>query len=236
MFQRITVFSVLLVLVSSVTHAQEIFQAKKLSQSSHFGINERLLEKINLSERQSNSSSTELWSLCAGLIGGGLGFGIHEEGHIVANSALQSNPYVKVVRGARLPFLAISHRRELPDWQESIVSSAGLWSQFIAGEQILTRTLNIRFRQAHFRKGLLAFHVGTSILYGVTGLAGIGPPERDARTIGNGSRSDEMVVGSVVLAVGLMDSYRYYRHSPRWARWVSRSAKLAMLLPSLLRH
>ena len=175
-------------------------------------------------------------SVCRVLIGAGLGLGIHEGGHLLANWAFRSDVYVKKVHGGGIPFFAIAHRGVLPEWQEQVVSSVGFWTQFAAAEHILTRTPEIRSQQAPVRKGQLAFHIGLSVLYGAAGLGQLGPPERDTRTIGNGSRSDELVVGSVVLAVGLMDSYRYYRHSPRWARWVSRSAKLAMLLPALLRH
>ena len=152
----------------------------------------------------------------------------------MANVAFQSNPYLKSVRGAGLPFFAVAHRRELSDRRESIVSSAGLWAQFMVAETLLTRTPHLQSNQAPYRKGVLAFHVSTSVLYGVTGLSGMGPPERDTRTIGNGSRSHEVAVGSIILAVGLLDSYRYYRDSPRWATWVSRSAKLAMLVPVFL--
>ena len=234
MLVRITAFSVLLLLFNSAVHAQHLFSSGTALAGLQPRSNAQGFDGRNLTTNQNIPSAKSACSLCRGLLGIGLGLGIHEAGHLVANVAFQSDPYLKGIRGGGLPFFAVAHRRELSDRRESIVSSAGLWAQFVVAEALLTKVPHIQSSHATYRKGILAFHAGTSILYGVTGLTGIGPPERDTRTIGNGSRSHEVAVGSVILAVGLLDSYRYYRDSPRWATWVSRSAKVAMLVPVFL--
>ena len=234
MLPRITACSVLLLLLNSAVHARDTFSSSSALAELQSSSTARVFNKRYLSENQKTPSSKNACSLCPGLLGIGLGLGIHEAGHLVANVAFQSDPYLKGVRGAGLPFFAVAHRRQLSARRKSIVSSAGLWAQFMIAETLLTRAPQLQSSQAPYRKGILAFHVGTSFLYGVTGLTGMGPPERDTRTIGNGSRSHEVAVGSIILAVGLLDSYRYYRDSPRWATWVSRSIKLAMLVPVFL--
>ncbi|RZP29368.1 hypothetical protein EVA25_01675 [bacterium] len=171
--------------------------------------------------------------LCRGLFGVGLGFGLHEGGHLLTNTLFQSDPYVKPVKGAGIPFFAISHRKVLPSWQEAVVASSGLWTQFALAETILTRAPDLRRQRAPIQKGLLAFHVGLSLLYGVAGLGHWGPPERDTRGIAQNLGVNERWVGAVVLAPGLLDAYRYYRAAPRWVRWGSRIAKLALAAPFL---
>ncbi len=171
--------------------------------------------------------------LCRGLFGVALGFGSHEGGHLLTNAFFQSDPYMKTVKGAGLPFFAIAHRKVLPSWQEAVVASSGLWTQFALAETILTRAPDLRRQQAPIQKGLLAFHVGLSLLYGVAGLGQWGPPERDTRGIAQNLGVNERWVGAVVLAPGLLDAYRYYRGAPRWVRWGSRIAKLALAAPFL---
>lgn len=172
-------------------------------------------------------------SVCRVLLGAGLGWGIHEGGHLLANWVFRSDVYVKKVDGGGIPFFAIAHRGVLPAWQEQVVSSAGFWTQFAAAEHILTRSPEIRSRQAPVRKGQLAFHIGLSILYGAAGLGQFGPPERDTRGVAHGIGVNERWVGVAVLAPGVLDAYRYYRGSSRWARWASRAAKMVLVMPLL---
>ena len=172
-------------------------------------------------------------ALCRGLFGVGLGFGLHEGGHLLTNAFFQSDPYLKSVKGGGLPFFAISHRKVLPSWQEAVVASSGLWTQFVLAETILTRTPDLRRQRAPIQKGVLAFHVGLSLLYGVAGLGQWGPPERDTRGIAKNLGVNEKWIGAVVLAPGLLDTYRYYRGAPRWVPWGSRVAKLVLAVPFL---
>lgn len=172
-------------------------------------------------------------ALCRGLFGVGLGFGLHEGGHLLTNAFFQSDPYLKPVKGGGIPFFAISHRKVLPSWQEAVVASSGLWTQFVLAEIILTRTPDLRRQRAPIQKGVLAFHVGLSLLYGAAGLGQWGPPERDTRGIAKNLGVNEKWIGTVVLAPGLLDTYRYYRGAPRWVRWGSRVAKLVLAVPFL---
>jgi hypothetical protein len=173
-------------------------------------------------------------ALCRGLFGVGLGFGLHEGGHLLTDAFFQSDPYLKPVKGARIPFFAISHRKVLPSWQEAVVSSSGLWTQFVLAETILTRTPDLRRQRAPIQKGVLAFHVGLSVLYGIAGLGQWGPPERDTRGIAVGLGMNERWVGLTVLAPGVLDAYRYYRSTLSWAGWLSRVAKVAFVVPLMV--
>ncbi len=173
--------------------------------------------------------------LYRGLFGVGLGFGLHEGGHLLTNGFFQSDPYLKPVKGGGIPFFSISHRKVLPSWQEAVVASSGLWTQFALAETILTRSPDLRRQRAPIQKGVLAFHVGLSLLYGVAGLGQWGPPERDTRGIAQSFGVNEKWIGAVVLAPGFLDAYRYYRGAPRWVLWGSRVAKLLLAVPILLK-
>ena len=173
-------------------------------------------------------------ALCRGLSGVGLGFGLHEGGHLLANAFFQSGPYLKPVKGAGIPFFAISHRKVLPSWQEAVVASSGLWTQFALAETILTRTADLRRQRAPVQKGILAFHISLSVLYGIAGLGQWGPPERDTRGIAVGLGMNERWVGLTVLAPGVLDAYRYYRSTSSWAGWLSRVAKVAFVVPLMV--
>ncbi len=182
---------------------------------------------------QGNPSGRGLCSACGVLAGAGLGLAAHEGGHLVANWMLGTDVYVKKVEGGGVPFFAIAHRDELSRRREFIVSSAGLWAQAATAEWLLTRTPRLRSKRAALSKGLLAFHVATSVLYGAAGLGAFGPPERDTRGMAVAMGGSERLVGAVVLTPGILDAYRYFYPSATWARWASRLSKMAMLIPLL---
>ena len=46
----------------------------------------------------------------------------------------------------------------------------------------------------------------------------------------NALQVDERWVGTMILAPAAPDAYRYFRPDSRWAKWASRTAKLALLL------
>ena len=62
----------------------------------------------------------------------------------------------------------------------------------------------------------------------------MGPPERDTRGIAVGLGMNERWVGLTVLAPGVLDAYRYYRSTSPWARWLSRVAKEAFVVPLMV--
>ena len=182
---------------------------------------------------QDHPSDRDLCSVCGVLAGAGLGFAAHESGHLVANWMLGTDVYVKKVEGGGVPFFAIAHRDELSRRREFTVSSAGLWVQAATAEWLLTRTPRLRSKRAALSKGLLAFHVATSVIYGVAGLGVIGPPERDTRGMAVAMGGRERLAGVVALTPGILDAYRYFYPSATWARWASRLSKMALLIPLL---
>jgi hypothetical protein len=163
------------------------------------------------------------------MAGGVTGLLIHEAGHVGLAAAVGARPQVKGIKAGAIPFFAITHdaasRR-----QEYAVSSAGLWAQYASAEWMLTRQPDLRRESAPFLKGIFAFHLVTSAVYGAAGLARVGPPERDTRgmalSLGDAGVS-ERAIGAFVLAPAVLDVYRYYRPQSSWARWASRGLKVA---------
>ena len=68
--------------------------------------------------------------------------------------------------------------------------------QSLTSEWLLTRRPNLREEHAPIAKGVLAFDVLASAVYGVAGLAHVGPPERDTRAMAASLRVDEAVGGT----------------------------------------
>ena len=68
--------------------------------------------------------------------------------------------------------------------------------------------------------------------YGTVALARAGPlpTERDTYWMADSLQVDERWVGTIILAPAALDAYRYFRPDSRWAKWASRTAKLALLL------
>ena len=115
------------------------------------------------------------------LLGGAAGLGLHEAGHLVANWAFEEKVTVKKVDYKGIPFFALSHAPDLSPRREYVVSSAGFWAQYLYSEQILTHHPNLKNEQSPFRKGMLTFHVVTSLVYSGAAFGKTGPIERDTR-------------------------------------------------------
>lgn len=160
------------------------------------------------------------------LLGGAAGLGLHEAGHLVANWAFEQKVTVKKVDYKGIPFFALSHAPDLSPRREYVVSSAGLWTQYLYSEHILTHHPNLRREESPFRKGMLAFHVGTSLLYSGAAFGRTGPIERDTRGMASSRRIDERWIGMMVLAPAILDVYRYFNPEARWAAWASRGVKV----------
>ena len=160
------------------------------------------------------------------LLGGVAGLGVHEGGHLVANWAFEEKVRVKKVDYKGIPFFALSHAPDLSPRREFVVSSAGFWAQYLYSEQILTHHPNLKHEQSPFRKGMLTFHVVTSLVYSGAALAKTGPIERDTRGMATSRRIDERWIGAIVLAPALLDVYRYFNPDARWATWTSRGVKM----------
>ncbi len=160
------------------------------------------------------------------LLGGAAGLGLHEAGHLVANWAFEEKVKVKKVDYAGIPFFALSHAPDLSPRREYVVSSAGLWTQYLYSEHILTHHPRLKEEDSPFRKGMLTFHVVTSLVYAGAGLARTGPVERDTRGMAASRRISERWIGALVLAPALLDVYRYFNPDARWAAWTSRGVKM----------
>jgi hypothetical protein len=160
------------------------------------------------------------------ILGGVAGLGVHEGGHLVANWAFEEKVRVKKVDYKGIPFFALSHAPDLSPRREYVVSSAGFWAQYLYSEQILTHHPNLKAEQSPFRKGMLTFHVVTSLVYSGAALGKTGPIERDTRGMATSRRIDERWIGAMVLAPALLDVYRYFNPGARWATWTSRGVKM----------
>jgi hypothetical protein len=160
------------------------------------------------------------------LLGGAAGLGLHEAGHLVANWAFDEKVVIKKVSYQGIPFFALSHAPDLSPRREYVVSSAGFWAQYLYSEQILTHHPNLKDEQSPFRKGMLTFHVATSLVYAGAAFGKTGPIERDTRGMASSRRISERWIGVMVLTPALLDAYRYFNPDARWASWASRSAKL----------
>ncbi len=162
--------------------------------------------------------------------GAAIGLGIHEGGHLVAGVLFDASPGVKRLRYAGIPFFAITHRAGLSPRQEFVVSAAGLWAEQAMSEVILSRRPHLRDERAPVAKGVLAFHLLSSLLYGVAAFAQTGPPERDTRSMAASRGIAEGWMGAVVLAPAVFDAWRYLRPGSRAARWGARVAKAGGVL------
>jgi hypothetical protein len=165
------------------------------------------------------------------LAGGLTGLAIHESGHVVTAAALGAHPGLRSIKAGVIPFFAVTHdpvnRR-----REYTISAAGLWAQGASVEWMLYARPNLRHEHAPLLKGVFAFHLVTSAIYGAAGFAGVGPPERDTRgmalSVGRDGVS-EGAIGALVLAPAVLDVYRYWHPESRWAKWASRGIKIAMV-------
>lgn len=160
------------------------------------------------------------------LLGGAAGLGLHEAGHLIANWAFEEKVRIKKVDYKGIPFFALSHAPDLSPRREYVVSSAGFWSQYLYSEHILTHHPNLRHEESPFRKGMLGFHVVTSLVYAGAAFGRTGPVERDTRGMAQSRRIDERWIGALVLAPAVLDLYRYFHPEARWAMWTSRGVKM----------
>lgn len=162
------------------------------------------------------------------LTGATSGFLVHEASHLALDLAFDAGPYVTGVRFGRVPFFAIAHDADTAPRYEALISGAGFVSQQVWTEAALSRRPEGQ-TLSNFNKGVLAFHVATSVAYAGAALARYGPFERDTRAIADATNTDERLIGALVLAPAVFDSWRYLRPRSRAAKWGSRLSKAAFL-------
>ena len=176
-------------------------------------------------EQEESSGASRFGKL---LLGGGAGFVLHETGHLIANWAFEQKVVVRRIESQGIPFFAITHTKQLSPRREYIISSAGFLSQYLYSEQILTHHPNIKDESSPFRKGMLTFHVTTSLIYSGAAFWKIGPMERDTRGMAASRNMDEKWIGVMILVPALLDTYRVFHPEARWAAWASRGAKISV--------
>ena len=164
------------------------------------------------------------------LAGGVLGLGLHEDGHLIFDTAFDASARLEGIHFGPFPFFAITHPGDLSPRREFTISSAGFWMQDLSSEWILTRRPSLRDEHAPLAKGVLAFNVLNSAGYAFVAFARAGPFERDTRGMADSVGMDERAIGAMVLAPALFDAIRYFKPEARWAKWASRAAKVGSVL------
>ncbi len=165
------------------------------------------------------------------LAGAAAGLGVHEAGHVITSAVFGANPSLAAIDFGPIPFFAI-HHDPVTRRQEYVISASGFWMQYAGSEWLLSARPNLRREHAPFEKGMLAFHVGVSAMYGTAAFGRFGAAERDTRGMAATLRPGgvpEPVVGVLVLAPAALDAYRYFRPESAWARWASRGAKVLVV-------
>ena len=164
--------------------------------------------------------------------GAAAGLGIHETGHVIFSATFDANPRVEPLHYGVIPFFKIEHD-PVTRRQEFVISSAGFWMQYVDSEWILTARPDLRHEHQPFLKGMLAFDLAASTMYSIAAFGQFGPLERDTRGMAVSLGKDgwpEPVVGVIVLAPAALDGYRYLHPESRWAKWASRSGKIASVV------
>ncbi len=172
----------------------------------------------------------ELRELPAFLGGGLAALAIHESGHYGMDLALGTDPYVKRVDTAGIPFFAVTYRKAVTPRQEYAIATAGFWMQHAMAEAILAKYPRVWQEAPPAVKGAFAFHLVTSLVYAYAALAKSGPPERDTLGMARGLGIHERWVGAAVLLPAALDLYRSLHPEARWATWTSRGVKISFVV------
>lgn len=182
-----------------------------------------------LSPNRSKSFSFEAKELPPFLGGALVALVIHESGHYAMDRALGTDPYLKRVDTAGIPFFAVSYRKEVTPRQEYAIASAGFWMQHGMAEAILAKYPRVWQEAPTAVKGAFAFHLVTSLIYAYAALAKSGPPERDTLGMARGLAINERWIGAAVILPAALDLYRSFHPNNPWATWGSRGIKIGFV-------
>jgi hypothetical protein len=178
-------------------------------------------------EREADFRKLKDWAWFA--LGAASGFVAHELAHVVADVIFgKSISFVGVHLGP-FPFFAIQPCCNLTPKEQYVVASAGFNMQSIDSELIFWLAPHLRSRRQAYLKGVLALDVALSLGYGITALAGIGPPQSDVNTMARGLGTPTWPIGIGLIVPAAVDVYRYLVPDSRWAPWVSLQGKAMML-------
>ncbi len=162
------------------------------------------------------------------IAGAASGFVGHEASHLILDLAFDTGPSLKGVQFGPIPFFALTHGGDTPPRREALISGVGFVSQQAWAEVILSRRTPDE-PVSSFNQGVLAFHVATSVAYAGAAFARYGPFERDTRGIAEATETDERLIGALVLAPAVFDTWRYFRPKSKAAKWGSRLAKVGFI-------
>lgn len=157
------------------------------------------------------------------------GFLGHETGHLIANWAMGTDPYLKPVHYGPVPFFTIEPGRYLTPHEHAITASAGFNAQNIIDEWLLTSHPNLSRENEPFLKGLASFNFWLTVGYAASAFAGTGPAQRDTKGMADALGWNERWVGAMILVPTALDTYRYKHPNAKWAITASRLSKLAMI-------
>jgi len=178
-------------------------------------------------ERTESSRAVSTLSFLGGAAAGLLA---HEGGHLLFDVAFDADPGFRRVEFAGIPFFAVTHRDGLSPRREYTISAAGFWVQSAAAEWVLIRRPDLRRENGALAKGLLAWSVSSSAVYAAAAFGTFGPPERDTRGMADSRAVAEPWIGLMLLVPAVCDGWRYFDPEARWPRWVSRAAKVGLVL------
>jgi hypothetical protein len=171
----------------------------------------------------------------------------HEGGHVAANLALGSPPHLESVSFAGvIPFFSITSditcngdrcsrpvdggttpfgpgRRGL-----FTILMAGFHAQHVGDELILSLDPALRYHDAPFRKGMLAFNTLTSVGYVLANWVGVEPEKGDLHGAYVETGAPRHVVNAILIGVAVLDMARYAFPDARWLAWVSRAGKVGL--------
>lgn len=152
----------------------------------------------------------------------------HESGHLIANYAVGSSPYLKPVNYGPIPFFTIEPGTYLTPREHYLTASAGFNAQHLVNEWVLTSHPNLRKENEPHLKGVVTFNFWLTMGYAATAFAGSGPPERDTKGMADALGWNERWVGAMILVPTVLDKYRYDHPDAKWAKVASRISKLAI--------
>lgn len=197
-------------------------------------------------------ASGETWDaeeIARFVAGGATGFVLHESAHALAAESLgidvrlefQSRPVpFPVVRYNLIQTEDALGNTQYVDRKRThiangaqkqlAIASAGINSQNITSEWILTLHPRLREEQRPFLKGMLAFDILTSIAYALGGRRNRGG---DVYQMSEALGVHNKFVAGLILAPAAIDLYRYYYPESSWTPWISRGAKSYLLGLSL---
>lgn len=162
-------------------------------------------------------------------LGAGAALVVHELGHTISDGLMGKDIHFIPAYLGPFPFFAIEPCCSLTPREQAIAAAGGFFTQHLGTELILWGHPELRAEHQPFLKGMLFFNIGLSLGYGITALAGIGPPTSDIQTWSRALERSTWQSGVMLVVPALLDVYRYLVPHSRWAPWVSLSAKLTML-------